>query len=69
MQSMTYSRFDDVCSTDGRPWDTSRVPLTEDGDGATIDDEFTVFFFDSSFEPAVDRVILEHIDLEGTIIR
>jgi hypothetical protein len=56
-------RFDDVFGVDRSPIDAGRVAFLEDSDGVTINDELAVLGFNLSLEAAVDRVILEHVDL------
>jgi hypothetical protein len=56
-------RFDHVFCANRTPIDVARVALLEDSDGVTIDDKLAIFGLNISFEAAVDRVILEHINL------
>jgi len=56
-------RFDDVISSGCAPLDIGGITFLVDGDGVTIDDELVILGLNSSPEAAVDRVILEHVDL------
>jgi hypothetical protein len=56
-------RFDDVMGPDSAPLDIGGIALLVDCDGVAIDDELAILSFNSSPEAAVDRVILEHVDL------
>lgn len=60
---ITYSRLDNVLGAYAAPLDICRVALTKDGDGLAFDDELSVLGLDAALEAAVDRVVLEHIDL------
>ena len=45
------------------PRDGTRVLLAEHGDGIPGDVELTILGLDRALEPAVDRVVLEHVHL------
>lgn len=52
-------RFDNVFGTGFTPFDGGRVSFTIDGDGFTVDDEFTIFLFACTFESTVGGVVGE----------
>jgi phage-related protein len=59
----TYGGLDNVVGADGAPLDVSGIPFTEDGDGLSCDPKLAVLGLDGALEAAVDRVVLEHVDL------
>ena len=63
----THSGFNDVLSTGFTPWDSSRVTLSVNSDGFSIDDKITILSLNSSFESSVDWIELEHVDLQSIV--
>ena len=53
--------LDNVVGASGAPRDLLRVHLVEDLDGLAVDDEVGAVNLDRAVEPAVDRVVLQHV--------
>ena len=56
-------RFYDVLGAGRTPRDAARIALLEDRDAVTVDDELAVLALHFTLEASVDRVILEHVNL------
>ena len=56
-------RLNDVVGANRTPLDVGRIALLEDRDAETVDDKLSVPGLHFTLEAAVDRVVLEHVDL------
>ena len=59
--------LDDVVSTIGRPGNLRRVLLHVHCDGMAVHDQLPVLGRNGALEIAVDRVILEHVNLHTNV--
>jgi hypothetical protein len=62
-RSENTRRLDDILGADSTPRDVARITLLVDRDAVTVDDELAVPGLHFTLEAAVDRVVLEHVNL------
>lgn len=55
-------RLDDVLSALFAPGDVCGIPLSEDRDDLSVNDELSVLGVDITLETAVYGIVLEHVD-------